>query len=125
MRGVLINPYIKTIEECIVKKNDINSVYRAMTWLGHKVEIVQVGLVLPQGDNLLVDEEAALKPGRPVWKLNGVAFVGCGLFLGSDNDGATWCSAKIPLVDVQVYTSWTTIVSTGKVDTDRLPHEVE
>jgi len=125
MRGVLINPYIKTVEEVIVKKNDINSLYRAMTWLGHTVEIVQVGLVLPQGDNLLVDEEAALKPGRPVWKLNGVAFVGCAVFLGSDNDGATWCSAKIPLVDVQVYASWTTIVSTGRVDEERMPHDVD
>lgn len=122
MRGVVINPYIKTIEEVIIKKNDINSVYNSMSWLGHRVSIVQVGLVLPQGDNLLVDEEAALKSGRPVWKLNGVAFVGCGLFLGSEGE---WCSAKIPLVDLQVYTSWTTLVSTGEVDTERLPHHVK
>tara|TARA_R110000851_G_scaffold16046_3_gene52583 strand:+ start:21184 stop:21561 length:378 start_codon:yes stop_codon:yes gene_type:complete len=124
MRGIVINPYTKTIEEVIIKKNDINSVYSAMTWLGHEVSIVQVAFVLPQGDNLLVDEEGALKMGRPVWKLNGIAFVGCGLFLGSDNDGANWCSAKIPMADLHAYTTWTTIVSTGEVDTDRLPHEV-
>lgn len=112
MRGVLVNPYTKWISEVIVKKNDIQTIYDAMSWLGHKVEIVQVGLVLPTGDNMLVDEEGALKPGRPVWKLNGVAFVGPGLFLGSDKDG-DWCSAKIPLIDVQVYTSFTTLVSTG------------
>lgn len=113
MRGVLVNPYIKSITEVIVKKNDIQSVYKAMRWLAHEVEMVQVGFVLPSGDNMLVDEEAALKPNRPVWKLNGMAFVGPGLFLGS-KDGE-WVGATIPLIDVQVYATWTTIVSTGEI----------
>jgi len=114
MRGILVNPYIRTVEEVIVRKNDITSVYDAMRWLDHKVEIVQIGCVLPNGDNLLVDEEAALKLGRPVWKLNGVAFVGCGLFLGSDGEGE-WGSVKLMRTEVEVYTSWTTLQSTGEI----------
>jgi hypothetical protein len=113
MRGVLVNPYMQTITDVIIKKGDIQTVYDAMTWLGHEVEIVQIGFILPNGDNMLVDEEAALKLGRPVWKLNGMAFVGTGLFLGSDGEGE-WCSAKIPLEDVKAYASWTTIQSTGR-----------
>lgn len=111
MRGVVINPYTKTIEEVIIKSGDIQSLYNAISWLDHCVSIVQVGLVLPKGDNLLVDEEAALEPGRSVWKLNGDTFIGCGCFLGSD--GEEWCDAKISLVDLQVYTSWTNLVTTG------------
>ena len=119
MRGVLVNPYTRFIEEVIIKKSDINTIYDQMSWLSHKVEMVQVGFVLPSGDNMLVDEDGAIKPDRPVWKLNGMAFVGMGLFLGSDLKTQEWCSAKIPLADVQVYASWTTIVSTG------MPHDVE
>jgi len=121
MRGILINPYMRTVTDVIIKKGNIQTVYDAMTWLAHEVSIVQVGFILPNGDNMLVDEEGALKPGRPVWKLNGMAFVGTGLFLGSDGDGE-WSSAKILLGDVQAYASWTNIVSTGE---DRMPHEVE
>jgi hypothetical protein len=123
MRGILVNPYMKIIEDVIIKKGDINTVYKTMTWLAHEVSIVQVGFILPNGDNMLVDEEGALKPGRPVWKLNGMAFVGMGLFLGSDH--VDWFSAKISLADVRAYASWTTLVSTGDVDTERFPHEVD
>ena len=113
MRVILINPYVRKIEEIIVKKNDISSIYHAMSWLGHKVSIVQVGMCLANSDNLLVDEEGMLHPDRPVWKLGGNPFVGCGLLLGADPKDSEWTHVKTDIRDIKDYVSWTMIVSTG------------
>lgn len=107
MRGIVINPYIRKITPVEIG-NDIQEIYRATSWESHVVKLIQIGLVLPNGDNLLVDEEGLLGTGRKVFKLNGVPFVGCAILLGSDHTGE-WCDCKFTVPDMETYVSWTNL----------------
>lgn len=110
MRGILINPYTKTVNHVNVDDN-IEEIYKAMSWLDKTVDIVQIGMNFPNGDQMLVDEEGLLKAGRKVFRFNGSPFVGCGLILGSK--GENWCDASFNLVDIQAYVGFTDLVTTG------------
>ena len=77
----------------------------------HRVNMIQVGLRFPNGDDLYVDEEGLLTTGHKVFKLNGMPFVGCGLLTGCDDNGDT-ASTEMSLVDLQCYVSWTDLVNT-------------
>ena len=115
MRGILINPYDRTIKMTLVKKKDIDSIYEAMSWPTHEVRMIEVGMIFPNNDNLVVDEEGLLTGGHKVWKLNGTPFVGCGLLLGIDPREADWTHVKTSIADINMYVRWTDLVSKGMI----------
>jgi hypothetical protein len=109
MRAVKIDPYTREITELDID-GSLNSIYQGISSPMHKISVIEIGLSFPNGDDLYVDEEGLLTTGHKVFKLNGLPFVGCGLLLGTDEDGEA-LSAKTGLVDLQCYVGWTDLVN--------------
>lgn len=109
MRAIAINPYTKTIEEVEVDPNDIGTIYSKMSWLDHKVETVEIGHNMPNGDHLLVDMYGLFRSGRSVFKFAGKNIVGVGLLVGSS--GSAWTDPIFTLTQMQDAVRWTNLIT--------------
>lgn len=99
MRAILINPYTKSITETSYN----GDMYRLLSWLDHRVDVVEIAGYL-QGDNVLyVDEEGHFKSNKRFFRIGERSFVGCALVLGSTDDKP----ATIGLVELQTYITFT------------------
>lgn len=95
---ILINPWLTQITESRVDTTDIQSLYRVMSWLDHKVTDVMHCCAFPNGDNLLISMKA--KPDWPLFSLGshrGIA--GCGVIMGNNN--GEWDSPCFMLTELQ------------------------
>lgn len=113
MRGILIDPWLKTITEVQVGEG-IQDMYRVMSNpLGPKVDIFCIGMQWSNGDVLYVDDEGFLKPGGRLFTIDradGQPLVGNGLILGSDAEGNS-VDAEHLLVEIQTKVGWTDMVT--------------
>lgn len=99
MRAILINPYTKSITETSYN----GDMYRLLSWLDHRVDVVEIAGYL-QGDNVLyVDEEGHFKSNKRFFRIGERSFVGCALVLGSTG----YKPATIGLVELQTYIAFT------------------
>ena len=106
MRGILIDPWLKTITE-VQCGEGIEDMYRLMSNpLGPKVDVFCIGRGWPNGDVLYVDDEGLLKRGMRLFLMDGQHLAGNGLILGSDNEGNS-VDAKLLLKEVQCLVKWT------------------
>lgn len=113
MRGILIDPWLKTITEVDCGEG-INDMYRLMSNpLGPKVNVFCIGMNWPNGDVLYVDDEGLLKRGMRLFdigRIDGQPLAGNGLILGSDAEGNS-VDAKLGLVELQTIVKWTDLVT--------------
>lgn len=112
MRGILINPYLCTIEEHEVT-DDIQSIYDTLSHEEHRVSLMEIGACFSNSDNLIVDGEGLLRKGHAVFKLNGNPFVGCALILGANSRTGGWTDAMTSIEDIHSYVLWTTLLTLG------------
>lgn len=99
MRAILINPYTKSISE-VSYNGDLADMYRLLSWLDHRVSVVEIAGYL-QGDNaLFVDEEGMFKSNKRFFRIGERSFVGCGLVVGTRSNGNEK-DASIGLVALQ------------------------
>lgn len=102
MRAILINPYTKSITETSYN----GDMYRLLSWLDHRVSVVEIAGYLI-GDNVLyVDEEGHFKSNKRYFRIAERSFVGCALVLGSTRSGGDK-AATIGLVELQTYITFT------------------
>jgi len=101
VQAILVNPWIKTVSKVEIDKKDINTVYRALTWLHRTVHTVQIGGSFPNGDNILC-EAPQDKVEAPRFMIGTRVVNGCGLFLGVDADTA-WHEPMFMLTEIQDY----------------------
>lgn len=118
MRGVLIDPYTRTVSEI-----EIDGSLAAMQ------ELLQVETVcsvrVSREDILWVDDEGLLKPSIPIFRLGVVPdpLAGRGLVLGITSEGENRRTV-IPLDFVQDTVRWTSLETTGALrgpTTDKHP----
>ncbi|MAD98760.1 MAG: hypothetical protein Unbinned200contig1000_75 [Prokaryotic dsDNA virus sp.] len=106
MRGILIDPWLKTITE-VECGETIEDIYRLLSNpLGPKVHIFTMATYWPNGDTLYVDDEGLLKPKMRLFNIDGQLLAGNGLILGSDREGNS-VDAKSSLVEIQRMVTWT------------------
>lgn len=99
MRGILINPYTKSITETMIDGDDVESLRKALFWVGDPpVEAVGVAATFPNGDNIIVTEGGSRSFRIGDNEINGMAVV-----LGSDKEAREWQSAAFGLEDMQNY----------------------
>lgn len=94
LRGILINPKNKTVEEIQIDNADCSTI--ATTIGAELVELVRVG----RFDDLWLDEEGLLQSPNPhgyfIWRGASQIFAGRGLILGHDREGES-ISTRAPV----------------------------
>ena len=87
MRGILIDPWLKTVTEVDCGEG-IESIYRMLSNpLGPKVDLFTIGMNWRNGDTLYVDDEGLLKRGMRLFGIGSKPLAGNGLILGSTTEG--------------------------------------
>ncbi len=102
---ILINPWITSVNQSQVETTDIQSLYKIMGWLDHRVQDVMVAATFPNGDNLLVQK--TVDGAIPGFRIGSHRVHGCGVLLGN-NDGQ-WASPIFMLTEVQDYVRFTNV----------------
>ena len=109
MRGILIDPWLKTVTEVDCGEG-IESIYRMLSNpLGPKVDLFTIGMNWRNGDTLYVDDEGLLKRGMRLFRIDGQPLAGNGLILGCDHEGNSK-DAELLLVEVQNRVQFTNLV---------------
>lgn len=99
MRAILINPYTTSINE-VVYNGRLEDMYRLLSWLDHKVNVVEIAGYLVGNDALYVDEEGHFKSNKRFFRIAERTFCGCGLVVGTKFNGDDK-DATIGLVEIQ------------------------
>ncbi len=99
MRAILINPYTTSINE-VVYNGKITDLYRLLSWLDHRVNVVEIAGYLVGNDALFVDEEGHFKSNKRYFRIGERSFVGCGIVIGTKRNGDDK-DATIGLVEIQ------------------------
>lgn len=86
MRAILINPYTTSINE-VVYNGKIDDIYRLLSWLDHRVSVVEIAGYLVGNDALYVDEEGHFKSNKRFFRIAERTFCGCGLVVGTKFTG--------------------------------------
>jgi hypothetical protein len=96
-RGILINPFDRTVTEVEQRLDDYRQIYVALSTDEHKVDCFTTVEVSPR-DTLWVDDEGLLKGETKFFELEGYRqpLAGCGLILGHDGNGES-VGTTIPL----------------------------
>lgn len=105
MRGILINPYTKSINE-VPWNGSLAHMYSLMSWLDHRVSVVEIAGYLRGDDALYVDEEGLFKSNKRYFNINGKSFVGCALVLGVTRTGSNK-AATLSLTELQTHVTFT------------------
>lgn len=105
MRAILINPYTKSISE-VSYKGDLDDMYRLLSWLDHRVSVVEIAGYLVGNDALYVDEEGHFKSNKRFFRIAERTFCGCGLVVGTKSNGDDK-DATIGLVEIQTIVAFT------------------
>lgn len=105
MRGILINPYTKSVNE-VSYNGDFNHMYRLLSWLEHRVSVVEIAGYLRGDDALYVDEEGLFKSSKRYFRIGGRSFVGCALVLGVTRTGSNK-AATLSLTELQTHVTFT------------------
>lgn len=113
MRGILIDPWLKTVTEVDCPEG-IDAMYRLLSNpLGPEVDTFCCGMNWPNGDMLYVDDERLLKRGMRLFNIDradGQPLAGNGLILGHDAEGNS-VDAKFMLTEIQCRVAWTDLVT--------------
>ena len=110
MRGILIDPWLKTVTE-VKCGPGIDDMYHLMSNpLGPKVSVFCIGSMFEDRDTLFVDDEGLLKPGMHLFRVSGRPLAGNGLILGCDAEGNS-VDAKSSLTEIQTMIEWTNLVT--------------
>lgn len=113
MRGILIDPWLKTVTEVDCPEG-IDAMYRLLSNpLGPEVDTFCCGMNWPNGDMLYVDDEGLLKRGMRLFNIDradGQPLAGNGLILGHDAEGNS-VDAKFMLTEIQCKVAWTDLVT--------------
>jgi len=92
MKGILINPFNRTLTEIIIGEA-LEDVYQAIT--NDKIGPVRCieRVQLAQGQDLWLDEEGTFKPLQKKFAIIVLGFrkfTGCAILLGSNAEGDSW-----------------------------------
>ena len=97
MRGIVINPYIRSITEAVVDADDIRSLQLALSWAGAPCTEIGVAGSFPNGDNLLI---TPVFKEEPTFSLGLHQHIGGMAIILGVQDGE-WADAKFLLTDLQ------------------------
>lgn len=99
LQVILINPWLTQVSHSFVETTDIQSLYRIMSWLDHKVQDVTVACSFPNGDNLLM--ENTVQGPIPMFSIGSHRISGCGVLMGNNN--SEWDEPMFMLTEIQDY----------------------
>ena len=124
MRGYLINPFDRTINEVSGDFTNYKTIYPAISGPEHQVDLFTVMQITDQGDTVYLDDEGLLQEGRALWRFRidepGRYYAGRGLVLGSNEEGdAAEPSRMISLAWLQREVEFTDLESTGELEPSR------
>jgi|GEM_PF-4793134 len=108
MKGILINPFKKTLTEII--NNNIKDVYKELT----NKEIGEVNMIerFPLGprEYLWLDEEGLFKAQQKRFAIPPLTgfqtFAGIAIILGENQEGDSWCDTKINIEELYNSIVW-------------------
>lgn len=113
MRGILIDPYTRTIAS-VEFEPSLEGIKKPLRttdkMFSGTIDIIQIRI----DESMVVDDEGYLTPGRPVFQMGPAQhpIAGCAFITGVDHEGNS-VTSSLPVNGVQANVEWTDMESSG------------